>query len=289
MHPSKEIFNFDQCSDCNFVFINPRLPQNQLADYYTSYYLPYRGAQAWGKYKNLVQKSQQKIDAKRLKYVRNTQNINENSLILDIGCGKPSFLKLCQEQLNCQTLGLDFSDNGWKNQHHKFSKLNLKVGEITDLPLQLKPDVISMWHYLEHDYKPLENLKYLQSISKPETKLIIEVPNFNSESRKQFGPNWAGWHTPRHTSLFSPNNIKLLLHNSGWHVNKIFTFGTMDSYVLHWMSKMEEKNIAWDKNMENEFIDFVWGKLKFIPQKMKEKNLSLGIMTIVASPKMTMV
>jgi hypothetical protein len=32
-----------------------------------------------------------------------------------------------------------------------------------------------MWHYLEHDYTPLENLTYLKSIAKPSTTLI-EIP-----------------------------------------------------------------------------------------------------------------
>jgi hypothetical protein len=68
-----------------------------------------------------------------------------------------------------------------------------------------------MWHYLEHDYTPLENLTYLKSIAKPSTTLVIEIPNFDSMSRRKYGENWAGWHTPRHISLFSPNNIELLL------------------------------------------------------------------------------
>jgi hypothetical protein len=33
-----------------------------------------------------------------------------------------------------------------------------------------------MWHYLEHDYTPLENLTYLKSIAKPSTTLVIEIP-----------------------------------------------------------------------------------------------------------------
>jgi hypothetical protein len=32
-----------------------------------------------------------------------------------------------------------------------------------------------MWHYLEHDYTPLENLTYLKSIAKPSTTLVIEI------------------------------------------------------------------------------------------------------------------
>ena len=285
MHSSKELFNFDQCANCQLVFLNPRVNLDNLKDYYTSHYLPYRGSEAWGKYSKLVEGSQKKLDLKRVKRVKEMCSVSPKSLILDVGCGNPSFLKACQQELNCKTLGIDFSDEGWKEQSTLFKGLDLQVAEIKDLSLNLKPDIITMWHYLEHDYTPLENLTYLKSIAKPSTTLIIEIPNFDSISRKKYNENWAGWHTPRHTSLFSPDNIKLLLDKSGWNVSQLITYGTLNPYLLFWMSEIEQKGIQWNKNMENEFWDFVIGMLKFMPTKWNEKKLSLGIMTIIATPK----
>jgi len=285
MHSSKELFNFDQCANCQLIFLNPRVNLDNLKNYYTSYYLPYRGSEAWGKYSKLVEGSQKKLDLKRVKWVKEMCSVSPKSLILDVGCGNPSFLKACQQELNCKTLGIDFSDEGWKEQSTLFKGLDLQVAEIKDLSLNLKPDIITMWHYLEHDYTPLENLTYLKSIAKPSTTLIIEIPNFDSISRKKYNENWAGWHTPRHTSLFSPDNIKLLLDKSGWNVSQLITYGTLNPYLLFWMSEIEQKGIQWNKNMENEFWDFVIGMLKFMPTKWNEKKLSLGIMTVIATPK----
>ena len=285
MHSSKELFNFDQCANCQLIFLNPRVNLDNLKNYYTSYYLPYRGSEAWGKYSKLVEGSQKKLDLKRVKWVKEMCSVSPKSLILDVGCGNPSFLKACQQELNCKTLGIDFSDEGWKEQSTLFKGLDLQVAEIKDLSLNLKPDIITMWHYLEHDYTPLENLTYLKSIAKPSTTLIIEIPNFDSISRKKYNENWAGWHTPRHTSLFSPDNIKLLLDKSGWNVSQLITYGTLNPYLLFWMSEIEQKGIQWNKNMENEFWDFVIGMLKFMPTKWNEKKLSLGVMTVIATPK----
>jgi 2-polyprenyl-3-methyl-5-hydroxy-6-metoxy-1,4-benzoquinol methylase len=284
MHSNKELFEFDQCQDCKFVFLNPRVSPDQLKEYYTSYYLPYRGAEAWGKYGKLVDSSFKKQDLRKLDRVKSIYELNSSSLVLDVGCGQPSFLKVCKENSNCQTLGLDFSNEGWIHQESKYQNLNLQVGEVTDLPKDLKPDVITMWHYLEHDYTPVDNLNYLKSISKPTTKLIIEVPNFDSSSREKFGKYWAGWHTPRHTSLFSPHNLELVLKQSGWKLEQSLNYGTMDPYLIQWMSKMEKKGIEWDKNMENEIVPFVTGMMGFLPKRLLEKKLSLGIMTVVASP-----
>ncbi len=285
MHSDREMFNFDQCAECKLVFVNPRVPVDELKNYYTSYYLPYRGAKAWGKFEKLVENSQQKLDLKRVKRVKDSHTLSSESLILDVGCGQPSFLKACKQELNCQTLGIDFSNEGWKDQSAHFDGLDLRVAEIKDLQRGLQPDVITMWHYLEHDYTPLENLSYLKSISKPSTTLIIEIPNFESTSRRKYGENWAGWHTPRHISLFSPQNVELLLQKSGWKVSKLLTYGTMDPYLLYWMSKMEQKRIKWDKNMADEFWNFLLGMVLFMPKKWMEKRSSLGIMTVIASPQ----
>jgi 2-polyprenyl-3-methyl-5-hydroxy-6-metoxy-1,4-benzoquinol methylase len=285
MHSSKELFNFDQCANCQLVFLNPRVNLDNLKNYYTSHYLPYRGSDAWGKYSKLVEGSQKKLDLKRVNRVKEMCSVSPKSLILDVGCGNPSFLKACQQELNCKTMGIDFSDEGWKGQSTMFKGLDLQVSEIKDLSLNLKPDIITMWHYLEHDYTPLENLTYLKSIAKPSTTLIIEIPNLDSISRKKYNENWAGWHTPRHTSLFSPDNIKLLLDKSGWNVSQLLTYGTLNPYLLFWMSEIEQKGIPWNKNMENEFWDFVIGMLKFMPTKWNEKKLSLGVMTVIATPK----
>ena len=285
MHSNKELFNFDRCSSCSLVFLNPRVSLKNLKNYYTSYYLPYRGSKAWGKFEKLVDSSQQKLDLRRVNTITKYHKLSEKSLILDIGCGKPTFLKACQHEIKCQTMGIDFSDEGWKDKADNFKSINLQVAEIKDLPTTLEPDVITMWHYLEHDYTPFENLSSLKSLSKSSTTLIIEIPNFDSASRKKYGKNWAGWHTPRHISLFSPKNIELLLKKSGWKVSKVLTYGTMNPYLLYWMSEMEKKGISWNKNMEDEFIQFMIGMIKFLPKKLKEKKSSLGIMTVIAHPQ----
>jgi hypothetical protein len=176
MHSSKELFNFDQCRECKFVFLNPRVALDQLKNYYTSYYLPYRGANAWGKFEQLVEKSQLKLDLRRVKRVKETHVLTPASLILDIGCGRPSFLKACQQKLNCLNMGIDFTDEGWKDQSADFAGIDLQVSEIKDLPSTLQPDVITMWHYLEHDYSTLENLNYLKSILSHARRSSLKFP-----------------------------------------------------------------------------------------------------------------
>ena len=64
----------------------------------------------------------------------------------------------------------------------------------------------------------------------------------------------------------------------------MLNYGTLDPYVLYWMSKMEQKGIAWNKNMEEEFVGFVMGMLAFFPKSYFQQSQSLGVMTVVGKP-----
>ncbi len=286
MHPSQEVFNFDQCQNCGLVFLNPRIPEKNLGEYYTDYYLPYRGDEAWGKYAKFVAGSQNAVDKKRVATVKKYAADISKATILDVGCGKPTFLKMIFDQYKCKAVGTDFSDSGWKNSKSEYQDLELIEGDIHQLENLPKADIITMWHYLEHDYNPPKTLRKLLELAKPNTKLIVEVPNFNSSTRKKYGSNWAGFHTPRHTALYTPETMTKMMHQHGWKVETSFSYGSLNPYILDWMSRKEEEEIDWSQSMESEFVSFVKGMIGFFPKSFFQKKNSLGFMTVVASPKL---
>lgn len=277
-------YNFDRCNDCGLVFLNPRVDEKELGQYYTASYLPYRTEEAWGKYASFVKQDQQKIDQARVKLLNKYCNLSKQSRILDIGCGKPTFLASLQHSGQTNLMGLDFSEEGWKNDRDLYPNIDLRTGEISDLGNEKPMDVITMWHYLEHDYQPQLHLKTLLNYSNPSTRLIVEVPNFDSYTRKKFGKHWSGYHTPRHTALYSPKNMELMLKNSGWQVDEILTYGTLNPYTLHWMSRMEQKGIDWSASMEPRFIGYVKGMILNAPIYLFQKYFSMGFMTVIARP-----
>jgi 2-polyprenyl-3-methyl-5-hydroxy-6-metoxy-1,4-benzoquinol methylase len=219
-------YNFDKCNNCGLVFLNPRVDESALGQFYTSAYLPYRVEEAWGKYASFVKKDQLQIDKARVQRIIKHCKPSNQSRVLDIGCGKPTFLAALRDSIKANLIGLDFSEEGWKNDRDLYHNIDLRTGEIADLGNEKPMDVITMWHYLEHDYQPQQHLNQLLQYAHAQTRLIIEVPNFDSYTRKKFGKHWSGYHTPRHTALYSPNNMELMLKNSGWQVEEILTYGT---------------------------------------------------------------
>ena len=280
MGEQSEQWHFRCCENCQMVFLSPRVSADELGHYYTESYLPYRGSNAWGKYAHLVEGDQKKIDHKRLKTIEKYITPNSKS-VLDIGCGKPSFLKLVQENTNLKVSGLDFSDKGWKSESELYQDIDLHISSIEQLPSNLKADIITMWHYLEHDYYPKKTLKSLSNQQEKGTLLVIEVPNHDSYSRRKHGKFWSGYHSPRHTGLYTPDTMKKLLETSGWEIVDQYSDGTLDPYTLDWMSRMEMKSIDWSLSMEPYFIYYVLGKL-LRPRYYFHKSQSLGFMTAVA-------
>lgn len=281
MADQNEKWNFDQCRQCDMVYLNPRVPVQYIGDYYREDYLPYRGGAAWGKYRNLVDGDQIKVDSRRVATVKKySDKVNS---ILDIGCGKPSFLVEAMSKLKSECTGIDFSDHGWSDNQEKYSKINLLVGEIEQIPQGVKYDAITMWQYMEHDYHPYETLTKLLDHSHKDTCLIIEVPCIDSDTRRKYGKNWAGYHTPRHTGLFTPATMEVLMNRSGWQVDDAYTYGTLDPYILDWMSRMEREKIDWSTSMEDKFISFVVSKI-LRPKYFFHKRGSLGFMTVIAKP-----
>lgn len=283
MAPQTERWNFDQCNNCEMVYLNPRVPISHIGDYYRADYLPYRGGSAWGKYSSLVEKDQAKIDSRRVDTLRKYSNKNFRS-VLDVGCGKPTFLLKAKSQLDIDCTGLDFSNHGWIDDEKKFAGLNLIVGEIEQIPKSEKYDVITMWQYMEHDYHPKETLTKLLEHSHKDTCIIIEIPCVDSDTRKKYGEKWAGYHSPRHTGLFTPDTMRTLMDRSGWKMLDAYTHGTLDPYLLDWMSRMEQQQIDWTSSMESRFFPFVIGKIKR-PKYLRHKSQSHGFMTAIARPK----
>ena len=93
MHNQKsESYIFNHCQNCESVFLTNPVPENQLGQYYTDAYLPYRGEKAWGKYSNFVVWDDRKLNQRRVKMALQHLQSKSEINVLDIGCGKPDFL-----------------------------------------------------------------------------------------------------------------------------------------------------------------------------------------------------
>jgi SAM-dependent methyltransferase len=283
MHETNnELYTFNICNNCETVFLTNPVSQERLDHYYTDNYLPYRGSAAWGKYSSFVANNQKKLDLNRVNFVK--KYLKKNNLnVLDVGCGNPSFLETLEQKLKSNCTGIDFSDSGWKGK--KFPNLELKKIAIEDYVSDKQFDIITLWHYLEHDYNPSQTIETLYNCLKSGGKLIIEVPDYNSISAKIQKSNWQGWHSPRHISLPTKKSFDLLFQKDKWEIKKHLRYGTLDAFTLWWLGSMQKKGIDWSGSMTNHFWMLVLLKMVTFPIFAFEKLFPMGIQIVVVEKK----
>jgi SAM-dependent methyltransferase len=285
MHETNnELYTFNICNNCEAVFLTNPVNQERLDHYYTDNYLPYRGSAAWGKYSSFVANSQKKLDLNRVNFVKKyLKKNNPNVNVLDVGCGNPSFLEILEQKAKAKCTGIDFSDSGWKGKN--FPNLELKKIAIENYVSDKQFDVITLWHYLEHDYNPSQTIETVYNCLKSGGKLIIEVPDYNSISAKIQKSNWQGWHSPRHISLPTKKSFDLLFQKDKWKIKKHLRYGTLDAFTLWWLGSMQKKGIDWSGSMSNHFWMLVLLKMVTFPIFAFEKLFPMGIQIVVVEKK----
>jgi len=284
MHkPNEERYNFSKCKGCKSVFLKNPVQEKEISRYYTESYLPYRGSGAWGKFRSFVDNHDVKLDRKRAKFVSHLVKNMQTFRILDVGCGDPSFLNIVQQKMKADCTGIDFSDEGWKNEEYLL--LDLIKSPFKDFQPNEPYDIITMWHYLEHDYNIHETAEKLYKSLKPGGKLIIEVPDYKSLTARRQKEFWQGWHSPRHLTLFSNKGFRALFPKDKWKIRKHLRYGTLDAFTLWWLGRMEKKGINWSKSMEKEFWPLVFLKVVTFPIFIFEKAMPMGVQLLIIEKK----
>jgi len=92
--------------------------------------------------------------------------------------------------------------------------LDLTLGSFEDFRLPDKPDVITMFHVLEHLFDPGEVLRNLRRNSHSQTRLVVEVPIIE----KGFTNDLNGFFSIQHMTHFSLNSLTVLVELAGWQV-----------------------------------------------------------------------
>lgn len=278
-----ESYTFHRCQHCESIFLINPVPENQLNNYYTNAYLPYRGEKAWGKYANFVIWDDRKLNARRVKMALQHLNQTTDIDVLDIGCGKPDFLAQLAQNRNIRSMGIDFTSAQWEEP--KYKNLTLVEGDWRNIELHKKFDLITAWHYLEHDYEVNHTIKKCHQLLKPNGFLMIEVPIYQGLIQKIQKNHWQGWHSPRHINLFSFKSWKMIFSENDWEIVKHRKYGTMSAFTLWWLGHQQKKNIDWSVAMERYFWNLVFWKVLLMPLFALERIIPMGIQTIVLRKK----
>jgi 2-polyprenyl-3-methyl-5-hydroxy-6-metoxy-1,4-benzoquinol methylase len=145
--------------------------------------------------------------------------------ILDIGCGRGLMLHYLRRVFGYRrAVGTQIAENMYR---YARDVLGLEVYDRDLLELQLASgsfDIVSIWHVLEHVPDPDGYIERCADLLRPGGRLVIEVPNYASWSRRLTGRHWLGLDLDYHLAFFTPQSLIALVRRHSFRVDRVNTF-----------------------------------------------------------------
>ncbi|GLH65677.1 class I SAM-dependent methyltransferase [Geothrix edaphica] len=203
-----------QCNSCGLVYTARNIDSQQLDDFYKNHYRFF--------YESVIRVDDSYVyrsaDALKAAYrmARVQETLGDFSRVLELGCGLGFFLREAKARGCREVLGLEpgeafhaycVQQNGLNGQVEACSYETLQA-------LPFRPDLVVLFHVLEHMPNPGGCLDWIRAHMDPEGSLVLEVPDLMGDwSDVGLGNFHFG-----HRTYFSSHSLSHLLKKHGFHV-----------------------------------------------------------------------
>jgi SAM-dependent methyltransferase len=272
-------FQFVRCASCGLVYQNPRLSVERIKDYYDDEYIAHRKKTSWGILTPFYRRAMEKHDRKKEELVTRHARLDENSEVLDVGCGAATFLLRMRRRYGARITGVDFKD---LSKLPGFDELEFHCGLFYEQSWgERRFDLITMWHFLEHDYDPLRTLRLAGALLKSEGTVVIEVPRLDSVSFRLYRERWPGLQAPQHTVLYTKDTFLKCLDQAGLHVVSYLPYGAFPAWFYLFAGAAFKLLRGQGLNPSLAIYPYFLGQLVFSPLLLWERRLNLAMQTAV--------
>lgn len=210
-----ESFNLQRCSNCSFLFTNPRPRADEIGPYYQSdRYVSHAGSKKGFSFMYKVYDWVRDYSiGKKLDHIK---QYHSHGTLMDLGCGLGYFLHGVVKDGTFEALGVDISDEAITYVKNRFGHHVKNENELDTLGELF--DVITQWHVLEHVHLLNERMLQLKRLLKPSGTMFIAVPNSDSWDARHYKQFWDGYDVPRHLYHFNRRSFTLLMEKHGFKV-----------------------------------------------------------------------
>ncbi len=272
-------FRFVLCDDCGLAYQNPRVDIHNIKDYYDEEYIAHRKKQDWGILTWFYNHAMGKHDREKDKLVRKYVKLDSQSNVLDVGCGAATFLLRLKALYGSQVTGLDFKD---LTRLPGFERIDFHCGLFYEQDFHAKRfDLITMWHFLEHDYDPLRTLGVARDLLTANGRLIIEVPRLDSVSFKLFRNRWAGLQAPQHTVLYDRQRLLRFMEKAELQVVEYLPYGAFPAYFYLFAGVAFKLRKGKGLDFAKAIYPYFAGQVLLSPLLLLERKLNLAMQTVV--------
>lgn len=272
-------FTFVTCSNCGLSYQHPRLKLEYIGAYYDDEYIAHRKKSDWGPLTPLYEWAMGKHDREKLALVRSYAPLTADSRVLDVGCGAGTFLTQIRAASGATVSGVDFKD---LTHLPGFDQIDFHHGLFYQQSFTGRRfDIITMWHFLEHDYDPVRTLHHARDLLADDGRLLIEVPRLDSVSWRLFGDRWPGLQAPQHTALYSRESLLALVSKAGLEVVDYLPYGAFPAYFYLFAGTAFKFLRGKGLNLSRAIYPYFLGQLLLSPLLLFERRLNLAMQTVV--------
>lgn len=272
-------FQFVTCNDCGLAFQNPRLTVERIKDYYDEEYIAHRKKTNWGVLTPFYNRAMDKHDRQKDKLVSRYVDLNQNSKVLDVGCGAGTFLTKMASRYGAKLTGVDFKD---LSQLPDFDQIDFHCGLFYEQKFGDELfDLITMWHFLEHDYDPVRTLQTARDLLQPDGQIVIEVPRLDCVTWRMYGERWPGLQAPQHTVLYDKQKLLEFVDRAGLELVEYLPYGAFPSYFYIFAGLAFKFLKGRGLNLSKAIYPYFAGQILLSPILLLEHKLNLAMQTVV--------
>lgn len=255
-----------QCNQCQAVYLNPCYSSTGFRHLFSE------ASQSYG--------STQIRPKEQVDWLSVNGLLKDDNKFLDIGCSDGRFLSYLPK--NLRRVGVDIDAAAIARGSELYGPMGVELfhDNFENFHCPDNPDVIILFHVLEHLKDPYKVLCHLREISRKNSHLVIEVPVMELGMTNDIN----GFLSVQHMTHFSIHSLGQILSRAGWQILKrqqmtdyngcriIAKPGTMEhhvtgnkndfklifSYLSHWyaqLAKIEQKIKTWPRTSKI----IIWG------------------------------
>jgi 2-polyprenyl-3-methyl-5-hydroxy-6-metoxy-1,4-benzoquinol methylase len=272
-------FRFVTCTACGLRYQSPRLRVEHVKAYYDDEYIAHRKKSDWGPLTGFFNWVMDRHDRQKDAIVRRYVNVAPESRVLDVGCAVGTFLQKMRSRYGAHVAGVDFKD---LSKHPSLDGVDFRCGLFYDQDFgDDRFDLVTMWHFLEHDYDPPRTLTAARELLAANGRLVIEVPRLDSLTFRLFGDRWPGLQAPQHTVLFDRKSLVAMVEKSGLEVVDYLPYGAFPAFFYFFAGAAFKILRGKGLNLSRAIYPYFAGQILFAPILAFEKQLNFAMQTVI--------
>jgi 2-polyprenyl-3-methyl-5-hydroxy-6-metoxy-1,4-benzoquinol methylase len=272
-------FPFVACAECGLVYQNPRIELAHIGAYYDEEYIAHRKRSSWGVLTPLYRRAMERHDRQKEAIVRRYVALRPGGELLDVGCGAGTFLRRLHDRHGMRATGVDFVD---LSHRAEFAGVEFHHGLFYERDVgRDRFDLVTMWHFLEHDYDPPRTLETARRALRPEGRLVIEVPRLDSVSFRLYRERWPGLQAPQHTACYTRATLLRLVRAAGFEVVDYLPYGAFPAYFYLFAGLAFKLLRGRGLDLGTAIYPYFAGQLALTPLLLFERRLNLAMQTVI--------